>query len=209
MKIYVLNLETSTDRLEAFTQAYPKCLPPFEVWRAKTPDECEIPGWWRGSPEFFSNAQNVHDVFQTCANGNEDFLFFEDDCVFASDFQEQYERFLAEVPEDWEVLNFCTNHMMTAMYPPERISENVLRPRLGFNTNALLLRPSGAAKMAKQLEKKDWTCKHIAEQMLGYLYLDPEFKVYAPARNFVGQAGCWSELCKRFRDERWYQYERR
>lgn len=206
MKTYVLNLKTSTKRLADFTKAYPECLPRFEIWEARPPEKCSMPDWWKGSGPFWSHVENFKEVLERCAKGAEEFLFFEDDCIFAPDFQEQYERFLAEVPNDWEVLNLCTNHMSTLLRPAERVSENVLRPRLGFNTNALFLRPSGAEKMKAQLEKRDWTCRHIAEQILGYLYSDETFKGYAPFQNFIGQADCWSELCQKNRGERWYNH---
>lgn len=62
MKCYVLNLAASTERLSAFTADYPSFLPPFEVWRAKPPEECDMPEWWRGTPEFNSNRVNMLDV---------------------------------------------------------------------------------------------------------------------------------------------------
>lgn len=206
MKSYVLNLEASTERLEAFTQSFPDFLPPFEVWRAKTPDECETPAWWLGTPEFNSNRQNVLEVLTACAESGEIFYFWEDDCVFSFDAAERFEQFMRETPDDWETLNLCANHIASSLSPPKRISENVLRPRMAFNTNALILKPSGAAKMKRTLEAPDWPCRHVAEQPLGYLYLDPDFHAYAPFQNFIGQRGCWSELCRRFRGERWYNW---
>lgn len=204
MLTYVLNLETSTERLKSFREVYPATLPECKVWVAKPPEECTPPEWWKGTDPFWSHVENFKEVLTECIDKNEDLLFFEDDCIFAEDFQEQFDRFLAEVPEDWEVLNLCTNNTASMIRPAIRVSENVIKPQLGFNTNAMLIRPAGAAKMKAQLEKESWPCKHIAEQILGYLYTDPDFKGYAPFQNFVGQADCWSELCRRNRGERWY-----
>lgn len=204
MRTYVLNLKTSTDRLTAFTLAYPSNLPDFQVWEAKPPEKCTSPEWWRGSGPFWSHTENFKEVLVFCEERNEEILFFEDDCVFASDFKERYDEFLAEAPDDWEVLNLCANNTASTLRPAKRLSENVIKPALGFNTNAMLIRPSGAAKMKAQLEKEKWPCRHIAEQILGYLYSDPDFKGYAPFQNFIGQAACWSELCERNRAERWY-----
>lgn len=196
MKAYVLNLETSVERLNHFRETYPACLPQFEVWRAKPPEECQKPDWWLGTAEFNSHRENFLDVLTSCVETDEDVLFFEDDCIFAENFQEAYETFIGETPSDWECLNFCTNHMNAMMFSPVQISENVLRPKLGFNTNAMLFRPSEAVKMKAQLEKTEWGCKHIVEQQLGYLYLDPNFKAYAPLQNFVDQGATGPEYSK-------------
>lgn len=204
MLTYVLNLKTSTERLKSFREVYPTSLPACKVWVAKPPEECSPPEWWRGTGPFWSHVENFKAVLAECIERDEDLLFFEDDCIFAEDFQEQFVRFMAEVPKDWEVLNLCTNNTASAIRPAVRLSEHVIKPQLGFNTNAMLIRPSGAAKMKAQLEKDSWPCKHIAEQILGYLYSDPDFKGYAPFQNFIGQADCWSELCRRTRGERWY-----
>ncbi len=206
MKCYVLNLETSTDRLADFTACYPDFLPAFEVWRAKPPEECETPEWWKGSPEFNSNRVNMLDVLTACAESGETFYFFEDDCCFSADAAERHEAFMRQVPSCWEVLNLCANHMVSGLYSPQRILPEVLRPRLAFNTNALVLKPSGAAKLKKALEKPAWPCRHIAEQPLGYAYLAPEMRAYSPYQNYIGQRGCWSELCRRYRAERWYNF---
>ncbi|MBQ2820121.1 MAG: hypothetical protein IJF17_00885 [Thermoguttaceae bacterium] len=204
MLTYVLNLKTSVKRLADFTAAYPETLPAFKVWEARPPEKCSPPAWWRGSGPFWSHTENFKEVLRFCQQRNETMLFFEDDCVFAPDFKERYEEFLAEVPDDWEVLNLCVNNTASILRPPKRISENVIKPALGFNTNAMLIRPEGARKMRLQLEKESWPCKHIAEQILGYLYSDETFKGYAPFQNFIGQADCWSELCQKMRGERWY-----
>ncbi|MDO4571586.1 MAG: hypothetical protein Q4D38_14470 [Planctomycetia bacterium] len=204
MKNFVLNLKESKARRETFFERYPTCLPPVEVWEAEPPERCETPAWWRGTPPFNSHRVNFLNVLRACEKADEIFMFWEDDCIFSESFEDRYNAFMREVPDDWECLNLCTLHMNSTIFPPRQISENVLRPVLGFNTNAMLFSPSGARKMRDQLEKPSWMCKHIVEQQLGYLYMNQEFKVYAPIRNFVGQAACYSELCERERCERWY-----
>ena len=204
MKSFVLNLPSATDRLQAFIEGFPPSLKMPDVWRAKPPEECQMPDWWRGTPEFWSNTKNVGDILAFASGQTENTLFFEDDCVFAPDFETQWNTFMDEVPQDYDLLNLCALHMCSVPYPPVQISPHVLCVKLGFNPNALVLTPKGAAKMLEQIQKPNWACKHICEQQLGYLHLDPEFKAYSPIQNFIGQRACYSSLCKRDRGERWY-----
>lgn len=204
MKSFVLNIPSSVERLALFKQDFPQSLEMPEVWRAKTPEECDKPAWWRGSDEFWSHTSNMIDVLTYIKEQADDVLFFEDDCIFASDFDNKWDAFMKEVPHDYDVINLCTLHVGSQFYTPQQLSENVLRAKMWFNTNALLISPKGAQKMLTQLQKPNWMCKHICERQLGYLVLDPEFIAYAPIQNFIGQRGCYSELCKRYRGERWY-----
>lgn len=204
MQSFVLNLKDSKERLDAFYEGFPNSLERPKVWIAKPPEECTPPDWWHGSPEFWSHTENFCDVLEFIKKKKKPVFFFEDDCIFAEDFDAKFEQFMKEVPQDYDLLNLCTLHMCTGMYTPTQVSDNVLRAKLGFNTNAMIITPKGAAKMLKQLQKPNWVCKHICEQQLGYLYSDPDFVCYAPIQNFIGQRGCYSELCKRYRDERWY-----
>lgn len=204
MKSFVLNLETAKERLDIFQKEFPASLEKPTVWRAKPPEECSIPEWWRGSPEFWSNTENIQDILAFTKDQQENILLFEDDCIFSSDFETRWNTFINEVPDDYDLINLCALHMCSVPYPPVQVSPNVLRAKLGFNTNALIITPSGAAKMLNQIQKPNWRCRHICEQQLGYLYRDPSFTVYAPLQNFIGQRACYSSLCKRERGERWY-----
>ena len=204
MKVFVLSLDSDTTRLNDFRNGYPSSLALPSVWRAKPPEECSQPDWWRGSKEFWSNTENVCDVLSFAKEQTENVLFFEDDCIFAEDFKSQWETFMNEVPKDYDLINLCTLHMCSMAYPPIQVSENVLRAKLGFNTNALIITPNGACKMLEQIQKPNWPCRHVCEQQLGYLYLSSDFNAYSPLQNFIGQRACYSTLCKRDRGERWY-----
>ncbi|MBQ9454818.1 MAG: hypothetical protein IJU53_04020 [Thermoguttaceae bacterium] len=204
MNIYVLNLKTSHERLDAFLAGFPSILEKPSVWEAKPPEACTMPDWWQGTPAFWSHTENFCDVLTFTVDQNENTLFFEDDCIFAQDFEARWRTFTQEVPKDADVWNLCTYHICSASCPPIQVTPNVLRATLGFNTNAMLITPTGASKILEQLRRPSWSCKHICEQQLGYLYRDPKFIAYAPMQNFIGQRACYSELCKRDREERWY-----
>ena len=204
MNTFVLNLKTSQKRLADFLAGFPSCLPCPEVWDAKPPENCTMPDWWKGTPAFWSHTENFCDVLKFTEQQKENTLFFEDDCIFADDFQTRWETFIHEAPDDFDTLNLCTYHVFSGITSPRQISPEVLRVACGFNTNAMLITPTGATKILQQLQKPNWPCKHICEQQLGYLYRDPEFIAYAPMQNFIGQRACYSELCKKDRTERWY-----
>lgn len=204
MKHYVLNLPEDTERLAAFRAGYPECLPPCEVWPGKTAEEIVVPDWWKTSPRFASHRQNFIDMMAACIADDEDYFIFEDDCLFAETFAADYAAFMAEVPTDWDLLNFLTRHAQNGFYWPRQISEHVLRPAYGYATSAIMVTPRGAARIKEILEREPWGCAHIAERQIALLYLDPEFRVYSPVENFTGQRGGWSTLCQCERGELWF-----
>ena len=205
MKAYVLNLPEATDRLEAFTKNYPQSLPPFERWDMKTAEEVEVPYWWRTPARFWSNAQNFIDMFESCAAGDEPCMLFEDDCIFRPDFDEKYAAFMKEVPEDWEYITLGAFHRQKPLYPPFQVSENVLRPRYFFGTHAIMVKPAFAKKCAEHLKREHWGCRHVPDQHIGLMFINPDaVKVYCPLVSLCGQGAFKSHLTGRECTERWF-----
>lgn len=203
MKVYVLNTDAAAERFERFTTDYPAGFPAFTRRRAKTPEEVTAPKWFKYPAAYYANTVNFIEMFDECAAGTDPFLIFEDDCLFRPDFVEKFEDFMAEVPADWEYINFGPGHLQQNLYPPVQISENVLRPRYTFATHAIYVTPAGAKKCSDQLKKEPWGCVHIPDHQLGLLFLDPEFKVYAPLVTLCGQRAGLSSLTKREEPEKW------
>lgn len=205
MKIYCLNVDSATARYESFMGGFPyKTLGCFERWRAKTPEDVTVPEWFRYRPAYYANAVNFIEMFEACAGGTENFLIFEDDCIFRPDFDTRYKEFLEEVPEDWDYLNFGPGHMQTKLFPPVQVSENILRVRFNYGTHAVMVTPKGAKKCAEQLKKEPWGCVHIPDHQLGLLFLDPDFKAYAPIVSYCGQRGGMSSLTLQNEPEKWF-----
>lgn len=204
MKAYVLTMPNRTDRLSNFASQYPSSLPTCQTWVGKTASEVTAPDWWRGGEGALSRFRNLQEVLQACVSDNDNYLLFEDDCIFADDFGARYDEFLAEVPTDWDLLNFGCYQVDTLLYPPVQVAPHVLRPKFGMKLHALQITPAGAAKILAKLAESPWGCKHISSQQIARLYLDPTFVVYCPIANFVGQAAGWSDIANRDEPERWF-----
>ncbi len=205
MKVFCLNMAADTERLESFTKNYPESLPKFERWDAKTADDVQIPSWWRTPARYWANALNFIEMFEACANGTEDFLIFEDDCIFRPDFNERFDLFLAEVPQDWQYLNLGPVNCQGAIYTPKLISENVLRPRYFNGTHAIMIRPEFAKVCADHLRREHWGTAHVCDQWLGTLFINPDFaKVYSPLVSLCGQGEFVSTLTGKTYADRWF-----
>ncbi|MDO4584886.1 MAG: hypothetical protein Q4D62_12380 [Planctomycetia bacterium] len=198
MKIYVLNMPKHTERLAGFQSRYPSEMPEFEVVTAKTPDEIEVPTWWKSTPSMASHRHNFIQLFDHCAQGTENHLIFEDDCLFCDDFKAKFDAFLAEVPDDWEMLNLGAELDLQRIYPSVQVTQNVIRPGFSYNTHAILITPQGAAKCRDCLAAEDWPGRHIPDRRLTILYRDATFKIYAPMVNLCGQAEGDSSLTETF-----------
>lgn len=198
-------MEECTDRLASFTQKYPASLPAFERWNAKTAEDVQVPAWWMSPARYWANALNFIEMFEECAAGTEEFLIFEDDCIFRPDFDEKFAAFMQEVPQDWQFINLGPININCAIYPPKQVSANVLRPRYFHGTHAILVRPEFAKVCVEHLRKESWGTAHVADQRLGTLFINPAFtKVYSPLVSLCGQGEFESTLTGKTYGNRWF-----
>jgi hypothetical protein len=65
--------------------------------------------------------------------GLKNFLFFEDDAVFHPDFINLFDKFIQQVPEDWNLLYLGGQNVQT----PVRITENINRVTRAYYVHAI------------------------------------------------------------------------
>lgn len=198
MKIYVINVESESDRLQAFADSYPACLPQYTVWEAKTGEDVVKPDWWGSSANRWALVQNFIDILSE--DNDEDVLIFEDDCTFAKDFEEKYNAFLNEVPDDWDMLYLGAQHVAA----PTQVTAGVLQLKNSICGHAIIYRNRIKQELAAYYQEPRWGCMHMPDQRRGQAMASGKFKAYAPLVNICGQAKGYSILSKRERKARWY-----
>lgn len=199
MRVYVINVETETDRLQAFEDSYPSCLPFYTVWKAKTGNDVEKPEWWESSANRWALVQNFIDILSSDTS-DEDILIFEDDCTFSEDFEEKYTAFLNEVPNDWDMLYLGAQHVAA----PLQVSDGVLELRNSICGHAIIYRNSIKQELIEYYQEPRWGCMHMPDQRRGQAMAAGKFKAYSPLINICGQSEGYSILSKRNRGARWY-----
>lgn len=196
-RILCLNLDRRPERWEAFCRRvpadWPFCLP--QRYAA-------VDGSRTGVPEGFTAQPGAWGCYQTHLRILEDLLtqgissalILEDDAVFCDHFSERVAAFLAELPDDWELLYLGGQHLAG---PAESLRPGgpVLRPRNVNRTHAYAVRGEAIRQIYHHLARV-----HIAprgahvDYLMGELCERGELRVYCPRRFLVGQVAGPSDV---------------
>lgn len=199
MRSIVINLPEDTDRLAAFRAAYPESIfGNLEVWRAKSGDDVEVPDWWQRSANRYALTVNIQDILDSV---DEDVWIWEDDCIFDPvDFENKYEQFMSEVPEDADMVFLGAMHFAF----PKQVSENVLKIKAAWTSHAILYKQKCLRSFADFFREPNWGCKHFSDQRRAQGIAMGKFTAYSPLYNLCGQAAGMSKINMNNRNERWY-----
>lgn len=198
-RVYVINLHTRPDRREEFFRRLDRGGWPFRrptVYPA-------IHGDTVGVPEEFSSGGGAYGcrmshlrILQDCLMaGVKSVLILEDDADVRPGFAAAVARFLARVPADWQGLMLGGQHHAA---PDPTDDAEVVRVRYAQRTHAYAARP----EYMRALQRR-WGngTVHIDWRMRDWQH---QFRVYAPARWLIGQAGGRSDIAGREKPAEWW-----
>lgn len=199
MRSIVINLPTDEQRLESFQRAYPSSvLPPLEVWRAKSGADVDVPDWWKKSANRYALAVNFADILD--AVGEEDVWIWEDDAIFAPNFETHFPAFMRQVPDDAGMVFLGGYHFGI----PVRISSLCMRLRASWCGHAILYKAGITKMFADYLREPAWGCSHYSDQRRAQIINSGKIVAYCSFGNLSGQAEGYSNLDNYVRHERWY-----
>ena len=144
-------------------------------------------------------------IIEDALNGGvESLLIFEDDAVFAPDFNERWPLFCERLPADWDGLYLGGEHIDE----PTPINEHVLRCKAVIHTHAWALRGRYIRDVYWWLSSYHaWArspMNHIDHRLATFIS-SSEHKVYAPTRWLVGQDDSTSTISnKTFTEPRYW-----
>ena len=199
MRSIVINLPSDTERLAAFRAEYPSHIfGNLEVWRAKSGDEVEVPDWWERSANRYALTVNIRDILDAV---DDDVWIWEDDCIFdPDDFENKYETFMSEVPEDADMVFLGALHFAF----PRQVAEHCLKIKAAWTSHAILYKRKCVKPFAEYFREPNWGCKHFSDQRRAQGIACGKFTAYSPLHNLCGQAAGYSTLDLHNRGERWY-----
>lgn len=100
------------------------------------------------------------------------FVVFEDDVRLSKNFRQDAERFLKDVPDDWDMIYFGGSKLLNMAPVPHRTG--IFRPSYMYFTHAY-----GAHKRVyKKCIEAMLSCGHEVDQLLAGLH--PQMRVYTP-----------------------------
>ncbi len=136
--IFCVNLERRTDRLEEIKAELQKFNITVEFIKGVDGRELKIPDMMSSdgqkvSPGDIGCSQSHLKIARLAKErGIKKYFVLEDDAVFADNFNEVFADYMAQVPEDWQMLYLGGNHM--GGY--QQVKENVAKIFLTFTTHA-------------------------------------------------------------------------
>lgn len=189
MRSYVIHVRSETDRLARFQAGFPACLGTCVVVPCVTVEDFDrVPDWWCWPKQYWAHTQSVLRTFRMAEQEGDDFLFFEDDAVFAEDFEAVYRQTMAAVPENWNQIYFGGLHCHDGLYPPCQVNEHILRGRYINWNHCFAVHRNTVSRLIAWLEKPFWESPHCVDHRLNQLHLQPDYYAYAPLHFVVGQA---------------------
>ena len=225
MKAYILTLENNHGRAADLTN-YPKAFPKPELFYGVEPETCEVPKWWL---DHYKNAFKLDKPERVYCCGkskelllrkhkelfpNEDLLLMEDDVMFSDDANERYDKFIADVPNNWKLLYLGGYHEDTCRgCTPLEVKPGLLRIFKTVGNEAVIIRASVlddaidllTASPDNLFGHSDWQLVEIQKKNC----------CYAPLGFIAGQQNGWSHLFQKdrvigFRNDFFYEgYDRK
>ncbi len=196
--VYCINLDRRPDRWTEFLRRVPEDWPfkPVSRFPATDGQLCPKPAWWNESAGAWGCLRSHLRIIEDCLNsGFESVLIFEDDAVFNELFVRDLQKFLQNLPADWQMIYLGGQLLREGFRPPTRISDEVYRPYNINRTHAYAVR--GAAMLRSLYEhllSRDWFPKHHLDHHYGRLHQTGRYGVYVPRQWLVGQLGGPSDV---------------
>ena len=122
-----------------------------------------------GSVAFFRSHLAV--LEQAYRDGVQSLAVFEDDAVFAADFDERLRKFTEELPDDWQWVYLGGQHIDRAGGVPQRVSGHVYRPHNVHLVHAYVIGPRAIETVVRHLWTREaWVLRGHVDHRFGELH---------------------------------------
>jgi GR25 family glycosyltransferase involved in LPS biosynthesis len=172
---YVINLRSRPDRLKQFDDQAKRIGLKYQRFSAYI-------GGYKGCTE-----SHVSVIKQAWYDRNKSCLVFEDDAVFHENFNELFDKFYSELPNDWHGILLGFNHQRK----PEQITDNVVKVKCAYAMHCYILRESIYPEFIAKLEGNRYACD------ISFSEMHDKYNIYAPTKPLVWQSDGFSDIEKK------------
>lgn len=169
----------------------------------------EVPKWWMALPDRWALCVAIKTALSKALERGEDCELYEQDAVFAEDFEARREAFLAALPEDWDMAYLGGQCLARNLYPLQEVKGNdeVLLCKNAHRNHAWICKNASIPRLLEWLNGERWPCRHTTDWRIGYLQMQEDFHVYIPRSGWIcGQGAGYSSLDKKEYPDRWWQF---
>lgn len=194
-RVVLINLDRRPDRLWAFNEQLKEKGWPFkEPERIRGCDGDRVPkpvNWNHGNGTYGCLRSHNRVLEDAILDGVSSILVLEDDAQLCDNFTAEVQKFLENVPSDWEGLMLGGQHMNISNDPPVPVSPGVVRCVNCQRTHAYAVRGHYMEDLYKAWVTRWGHCDHIMGPM------HRNYKVYAPDPLLIAQAAGKSDISGR------------
>ncbi len=201
-KVYVINLDRRTDRLDRFYFDLPVDWPfakPERFGAVNGRAEDRPKDWMSGAGAWGCFRSHVSILRHCLDHGINTVLIMEDDALCLPAFRENCEAFCRELPVDTQMFYLGGQHIHMDRCLPRKVSEHVYRP---FNVNrthcyGILGRQMIEKVYCHLTSAKSFNVPHHIDHFLGVLHETMTSGLYVPDQWLITQTGGTSDITQR------------
>ena len=192
--VYVRNLRRRPDRIEQIVPELARVNINYEIFTAK--DHIDT-----GKPALYLNVMNLRSmIFKARKNRWGAVLLLDDDTYFCKDFEQKFDEFWQQVPDDWDSVSL-SSIFRNAISDQEFVAPLVIRSYESWGGHATIVRASAYIFYINTLKGDRWADVELAE-------LYPHIKHYVAYPALAGQREGYSDLQQSFRLNDYYGVEK-
>jgi len=196
-KVWVINLAKSKGRLAAFEDEADKIglkyerFPAYDGVKNKIKIGKETEGWNQGAAGLVRTTIKI--IRDAKNNGYKNVMIFEDDAVFNNRTKKTVSQVMNKVPEDWELIHFCTKHIRPAKW----VGSNLSRIKSAWRCQAYAINENVYDELLRLLNKMDKPLDEITARDI-----HPKGNSYCPNINAVDHPLNYSTIRQKVIDYR-------
>lgn len=190
--IYVLNLKKRTDRKEHIINELAKInCDSYTLFESVDGQTINNPTNLRTG--MFGLLMSYIKLFEDWSNKNADnILIIEDDCIFLDNFNTELEKYINNVPNDWEMLYFGGNHNYHIGCKTEKINNYCVKLNNTYSAHCVLLKNYVFEDLISNLKHMD------IENDVMLAKLQKKYNSYSPINTLTKQLNNYSNIEEKF-----------
>lgn len=190
-KIYCINLDKRIDRWEESKKQFQKV--DIEVERYSAFDGNQIKnvenlfvGHFEKAGQFGCLISHLNVIKKAKESEIPSVVILEDDAVFCDDFNGKLNLGMDEMPEDWDMIFFGSNHV----HPPIKISDKIYKLQRAYSAHCYVIRDRMYDELIRLIEPMNEPLD------VTYANIQPVFNCYVFNPHLVWQRPGYSDICE-------------